>query len=105
MHLTQLLGGYVVGINAFSYSLFWYDKKMAETRGWRIPERMLQATALAGGWPAGFLAMKHFRHKTVKTSFQQPYLLCTALNVALIGSLVHPGVRATARDMIKPFIK
>ncbi|TPX72726.1 hypothetical protein SpCBS45565_g00034 [Spizellomyces sp. 'palustris'] len=72
--LLYIVGGYFAVINAGAVGLFWYDKNQALKRGWRVPEKQLQLTALLGGWVGGLWAMKTFRHKTVKQSFQQPYL-------------------------------
>ena len=41
------------------------DKRQAEEKQWRVSERTLCATALLGGWPAGYWAMRRFRHKSV----------------------------------------
>ncbi|KND01553.1 uncharacterized protein SPPG_03355 [Spizellomyces punctatus DAOM BR117] len=86
--LLYIVGGYFAVINAGAVGLFWYDKNQALKRGWRVPEKQLQLTALLGGWVGGLWAMKTFRHKTVKQSFQQPYLLCMAGNiVACVGGI------------------
>ena len=41
------------GVNTGSAGLFFYDKKCAEARQWRVPEATLCLTALAGGWMGG----------------------------------------------------
>ena len=56
-HLTRIAVAYAVLVNAGSFALFAHDKHMAQTHGWRIPEKTLQATALMGGWVGGVLAM------------------------------------------------
>ena len=40
------------------------DKRQAEEKKWRVSERTLCATAFCGGWPAGYWAMRRFRHKS-----------------------------------------
>ncbi|KAI8822921.1 uncharacterized protein EV422DRAFT_488074, partial [Fimicolochytrium jonesii] len=79
--LLYILGGYFAVVNAGSVGLFWYDKQQAQRRGWRVPEKQLQFSALLGGWVGGMWAMKTFRHKTVKQSFKEPYMMCVAGNV------------------------
>eukprot|EP00438_Fugacium_kawagutii_P012574 Skav230927 [mRNA] locus=scaffold3487:145018:145759:- [translate_table: standard] len=61
----------LLSINGGTAGLFWYDrwvgagdKRQAEEKKWRISERMLCATAVLGGWPAGYWAMRRFRHKS-----------------------------------------
>lgn len=49
---------YVGGVNAGSAGLFFYDKKCAEARQWRVPEATLCMTALAGGWMGGMYAFR-----------------------------------------------
>jgi uncharacterized membrane protein YsdA (DUF1294 family) len=83
---------YAVGINVGSYGLFYYDKQQAQSRGWRVPEKQLQLTALLGGWVGGLMAMKHFKHKTIKQEFRIPYFACMGANIVLMGVggfLVH----------------
>lgn len=46
------------------------DKQRAQTKSWRIPEADLHFRDFVGGWPGGYLAQKHYRHKTMKGSFQ-----------------------------------
>ncbi len=60
---------YLLVINVVSLAMFGLDKHRARTRGWRIPESTLHLVGLAGGFPAGLLAMQLFRHKRRKKSF------------------------------------
>ncbi|KAJ3074027.1 hypothetical protein HDU98_012320 [Podochytrium sp. JEL0797] len=53
--LIFLFGLYIAAINAGAVALFWYDKRQATTKGWRVPEKQLQLTALLGGWAGGDL--------------------------------------------------
>ena len=36
-----------------SAGIFFYDKKCAEAKQWRVPEATLCASAMAGGWLGG----------------------------------------------------
>lgn len=89
----RLVTAYAAGVNIGSYGLFWYDKHQAINRGWRVPEKTLQMSALAGGWIGGMLAMHHFRHKTRKEPFRSEYFSCIALNVVGAGAAAYAMVR------------
>ena len=72
-------------INAVTYMLYWYDKSCAKKGGWRVAESALLLSALLGGSPAAFLAMRQFRHKTKKRGFRIRYWLIVAAQV--VGAL------------------
>jgi uncharacterized membrane protein YsdA (DUF1294 family) len=87
---------YIAGINAFSVGLFYYDKLQAQNKGWRVPEKQLQFTALLGGWVGGIWAMNKFRHKTVKQEFRTPYFIATGINMLGMG-LIAGGVMTSPK--------
>jgi len=62
-------------MNLCSFTAFGFDKWRAAESGWRIPETTLVLLAAFGGWPAGVIGMKLFRHKTVKWTFKLKYAL------------------------------
>ncbi|DBA70290.1 hypothetical protein WJX79_002552 [Trebouxia sp. C0005] len=96
------LGVYVVGVNTGSAGLFFYDKKCAEARQWRVPEATLCLTALAGGWMGGMWAMQQFRHKTAKKSFQDKYYAAVGANVAGAAAFTGmPSLRQKALQVLK----
>ena len=64
------VGGYFLGINVLTASIYFWDKRKARQGGWRIPEAHLHLCELAGGWPAAFLMQRLLRHKTSKQGFQ-----------------------------------
>ncbi|MDO7904136.1 DUF1294 domain-containing protein [Pseudomonas sp. K1(2024)] len=51
-------------------ALYWQDKRQARQLGRRIPEKVLHASELLGGWPGALVAQQLFRHKTRKVSYQ-----------------------------------
>jgi uncharacterized membrane protein YsdA (DUF1294 family) len=57
-------------VSVLAYLLYWSDKRKARLDRWRVPENVLHAVELAGGWPGALLAQQVFRHKTRKLSFQ-----------------------------------
>ena len=61
--------------NAVTFLAFGWDKWRAGKSQSRISEMKLVLLAALGGWPGGLLAMKVFRHKTVKRTFQFKYAL------------------------------
>lgn len=76
---TRIIAGFAAGCSLLTFFAYRYDKRQAETTGWRVPETTLQGLALIGGWPGAFLAQRIFRHKTAKVSFQFTYWLIVVL--------------------------
>ena len=73
MGLGQFLQGvlvdYLLILSLAELGLFGYDKLMAVTRRWRIPERVLLTIGLAGGAWGALLGMVVFRHKIRRARF------------------------------------
>lgn len=46
------------------------DKQRAEKGHWRVPETVLHAGELLGGWPGALIARQYFRHKTAKAWYR-----------------------------------
>lgn len=61
------------------------DKSAARRRARRTPERSLLLLGLVGGWPGGWLAQHHLRHKTVKLPFRHWFWMTVIVNVAALG--------------------
>ncbi len=57
-------------VSVIAFLLYWSDKHKARTDTRRIPENILHAVELAGGWPGALIAQQVFRHKTRKVSYQ-----------------------------------
>ncbi len=75
-------------INAATFLLYGLDKLLAVTRSRRIPERTLQFTAFLAGSPGALLAMKVFRHKTSKSSFQFVLAILVLVQVLTILAIL-----------------
>ena len=58
-----------LAISASTFIAYWLDKRAAERRGRRTPERTLHLLALGGGFPGALIAMQTFRHKRKKRGF------------------------------------
>lgn len=78
---------YLLGINAFTAFLYWFDKRAARNRGWRVSEAVLLMVGFAGGTIAAFVAQQVFRHKTKKTRFQLAFWAVTMLQLYLLFTM------------------
>ena len=56
-------------MSALTSLAFFTDKKLAEARSRRVPERWLHSLELLGGWPGALLSSEFFRHKRQKGSY------------------------------------
>lgn len=79
-----LLYNYLITINIAAFIIFGLDKMSARMRGQRIPEIILYALSLLGGFAGAFIGMIFFRHKTSRASFYIFPLLCFILYLAII---------------------
>lgn len=72
-----------IAFSSLAFALFAYDKHLAHYGLRRIPESLLIASAIPGGFGA-LVAMILFRHKTLKSKFTiwVPILAC--LDVAIL---------------------
>lgn len=75
------VGAAYVIASALTYGLYALDKAAARAGRHRVPESVLLAIGLAGGWPGALLAQQRLRHKTVKAAFRRAFWLTVALNV------------------------
>ena len=62
--LWQLLGLYLLAVNAAAFLVMGLDKSRARRGRWRISEKTLFLPAVLGGALGGVLGMRTFRHKT-----------------------------------------
>ncbi|MET0288025.1 MAG: cold shock and DUF1294 domain-containing protein [Pseudoxanthomonas sp.] len=85
MHAGRLPAAAAAAIGMLSlvtWMAYALDKHAAERRRQRIPERILHALELLGGWPAGFLAQRVLNHKRRKRRYQVVFWTCAVLNTA-----------------------
>lgn len=83
---------YAIG-SVISFLFYQADKRAAEKRQWRAPERRLHLIDLTFGIIGGLLAQHILRHKTYKPGFVTITALITALHVLMLG-LIMFGVYA-----------
>ena len=74
---------YLILINALAFLLMLSDKHRAKRKLWRIPERVLFASAIAGGSVGAICGMYLVRHKTKHLSFTVGMPLILALQILL----------------------
>jgi uncharacterized membrane protein YsdA (DUF1294 family) len=67
-----------------TFLLYGYDKTQSKTGGWRVPEVVLHAMALAGGFPGGWVGRSVFRHKTKKGIFTFVLMVSTVIHLGLV---------------------
>ncbi len=83
-----LLISALFAVNTVVFLLYGLDKQQARQRGWRVSERTLLLSSIAGPFGA-FAGMQFFRHKTKKTVFLLSVPLFLLLQVA--GLLLVTG--------------
>lgn len=85
-----VLGG-LLALNLATFVAYAMDKSAAQQGQWRTPENTLHALALAGGWPAAWLAQRTLRHKSSKAEFLGLYVLTVLLHLTGLGALLWRG--------------
>lgn len=97
---------YLVG-SFITFGLYRYDKRQAQTGGWRIPESTLHLAETLGGWPGAFIAQRLLRHKNSKLSYQVTFWLIVlvhqiiALDVLREGTLLQQVFPALQRSLLR----
>lgn len=77
---------YIIGINVLTYMLYYYDKRAAIQKTWRIKESSLHVCMLLGGTLGAWTAQRRLRHKTRKRAFQRVFYVL--LVIQLLGILL-----------------
>jgi uncharacterized membrane protein YsdA (DUF1294 family) len=78
---------WVVAWSLPTFAVYGIDKRQARSDGWRIPEGLLHAMALAGGVIGAWAGRLVFRHKTRKLAF---------LVVLVVASLIWGAITVWA---------
>jgi uncharacterized membrane protein YsdA (DUF1294 family) len=79
---------YILAINVATFGAFAADKRRAEQRLWRIPERALLWLAMAGGTSGAIAGQQILRHKTRKEPFRTLLWLIAFAQAVAIGALL-----------------
>ena len=89
---TQRMPAWVVpawlGLNVWTFVVYWRDKWAAQRGQWRTPENSLHLWSLLGGWPGARIAQQILRHKSRKEAFQTTYWATLVVHVAAVGGLL-----------------
>lgn len=82
---------YFLAVNLLAFGLFGLDKWKAIHGRWRISEKTLLLSALAGGFAGAFLGMRFFHHKTKHKKFIYgvPAIGVVEVGAFLLGLLVR----------------
>ena len=83
--MSRPLAVNLIAVSLVSFALFGIDKQKAVHHAWRIPERVLILSAIAGGSIGALLGMGCFHHKTRKPLFSVgiPVILCLQVLILL----------------------
>ena len=79
---------WVVALSLSAFFIYGFDKSQAQRGGLRVPEAILHLLSLLGGSPGAFVAMRVFRHKTSKQSFQAVFWLIVAVQAGILAYLL-----------------
>ena len=82
---------YLDAVNGIAFLLCGIDKWKARRERWRIPEKTLFLSAIAGGSVGFLLGMQLFRHKTKHKSFTIGIPLILAMQIGLAAWLLMRG--------------
>lgn len=85
---------YLLFLNLLTLGLFWWDKRCAVTRRWRVPESTLLTLCLVGGSLGAKTGQGVFRHKTRKEPFRTSLNAIAVLHLTFLAALVLPSFRA-----------
>ena len=82
--LWQLLGLYLLAVNAAAFCLMGTDKRRARRGTWRVSEKALFLPAILGGALGGLLGMRVFHHKTRHWYFRWGMPAILVLQIAAV---------------------
>ena len=98
----RILAGVPLAVSLFTFLAYRSDKRRAEAGAWRIAESTLHLGELAGGWPGAFLALRTFRHKTSKESYQVVFWTIVLLHqIVALDSLLGWRLTKEVLHLIK----
>ncbi|MDR4038559.1 MAG: DUF1294 domain-containing protein [Evtepia sp.] len=80
---------WILGWNVAAFCLMGVDKWKAKHGRWRLPEKVLFLSALAGGSVGALLGMGFFRHKTRHWTFRLGMPAILILQVAALTTWTY----------------
>ena len=96
-----LATSYLVSLNLVTFGLFWWDKRCAIQRRWRVPESTLLTLCLVGGAFGAKSGQVFFRHKTRKEPFRSSLNAVMVLHLGFASALLLPGFRAQVMALLQ----
>ncbi|MGX0977746.1 uncharacterized membrane protein YsdA (DUF1294 family) [Roseovarius sp. MBR-51] len=91
---------YLAALNLLTLGLFWWDKRCAIERRWRVPESTLLTLSLIGGSLGAKTGQGIFRHKTRKEPFRTSLNAIAVLHIGFLAALVLPEFRASVMELL-----
>ncbi|WP_203333190.1 DUF1294 domain-containing protein [Planococcus beigongshangi] len=79
-----VVSAYIMILSVMALAMMKMDKRQAQQRGRRIPEKNLWRVAIFGGAIGAYIGMMAFRHKTKHTNFRIGFLMLAILQAALL---------------------
>lgn len=79
-----IIAGYFLALSLLAFFMMLIDKKQAQRRGQRIPEKNLWSAAIFGGGIGAYAGMMAFRHKTKHTNFRVGFLMLAVIDAAVL---------------------
>lgn len=79
-----IIAGYLLALSLLAFFMMLIDKKQAQRRGQRIPEKNLWSAAIFGGGIGAYAGMMAFRHKTKHTNFRVGFLMLAVIDAAIL---------------------
>lgn len=80
----DLLAAWLLSITLVTFGTYGYDKAIAGSSRFRMPENALLALTFFGGTIGAIAGMRFFHHKTKKRSFQAKFFAILAVQILLI---------------------
>lgn len=78
-----ILAADLLVMSLLTLGFYAWDKRQANQRGWRVPEKRLHILSLLGGWPGALIGQRWLKHKTIKTKFRAVFWLTVVIHVSL----------------------
>ena len=79
-----ILAAYLAAMSSLAFIMMWADKRQAQARGPRIPEKRLWLVAAIGGGIGAYSGMMLFRHKTKHMNFRIGFFALAVVQAGLL---------------------